>query len=55
MATNLRETFVAANQRFMEAFGRGDAGGLASTYTRDAKLLPPNSDVVTGSQAIQEF
>ena len=55
MATNVRETIGAANERFMEAFGRGDAAGLASTYTRDAKLLPPNSDVVTGNQAIQEF
>ena len=42
----------AANRRFMEAFGRGDAASVAQLYTSTAQLLPANSDVVAGTPAI---
>jgi uncharacterized protein (TIGR02246 family) len=45
----------AANRRFMEAFGRGDAASVAQLYTSTAQLLPANSDVVAGTPAIQSF
>ena len=45
----------AANHRFMEAFGRGDAASVAQLYTSGAQLLPANSDVVAGTSAIQSF
>lgn len=51
----MRQEIEAANAIFMAAFGRGDAAGLAALYTADGQLLPTNSDVVSGSAAIQEF
>lgn len=44
-----------ANNRFLVAFNSGDAELLAENYTEDGKLLPPNSDEVTGREAIMEF
>jgi uncharacterized protein (TIGR02246 family) len=43
------------NDQLAAALGRGDASGCAAVYTEDAKLLPPNSPLVTGKQAIQAF
>jgi ketosteroid isomerase-like protein len=39
----------------MEAFGRGDAAGVARLYTPSAQLLPAHSDFVEGIAAIQRF
>ena len=54
-ATVLRATIAAPIEQFMAAFSRGDAAGAAAVYTADAQVLPPNSDVITGQQAIQTF
>ena len=54
-ATGAREAIMAANEKFMDAFGRGDAAGLAALYTEDGQVMPPNSDFVKGRQAVQEF
>jgi uncharacterized protein (TIGR02246 family) len=54
-STEVRRAIEAANAEFMSLFGRGDAAGMAAGYTRDGQVLPPNSDVVTGKQAIQAF
>ncbi len=43
----------ATNRQFEEAFARGDAAGCAAVYTDDAKILPPDSPVLTGKQAAQ--
>ena len=45
----------AANAMFMELFSAGDAAGLAALYTEDGMVLPPNSDFVKGTEAIQGF
>jgi len=50
-----REAIVAAEQVFQNTFNRGDAAGVAAQYTDDGQLLPPNSDILTGKQAIQGF
>lgn len=50
-----RAEITAANARFMEAFARGDAAGTAACYTSDGQLLPNHSNVVAGTQAIEEF
>lgn len=42
---------IAANQKFMDAYGKG-ATTMGDFYTTDAQLFPPNSDVVKGNQAI---
>lgn len=46
---------TTVNQGFMESFNQGDAKALVSNYTADAKLYPSNSDVVTGTDAIEGF
>ena len=45
----------AADDQFSAAFAEQDAQALASLYTADAKLLPPNSDFVSGRAGIQTF
>jgi len=45
----------AANDRWGAFFTSGDAAGLASLYTDDGRLLPPNHPVVTGHKNIQAF
>jgi uncharacterized protein (TIGR02246 family) len=44
-----------ANEGFTTAFAAQDAGALASLYTSDGQLLPPNSDFVEGQDAIRAF
>jgi uncharacterized protein (TIGR02246 family) len=54
-STGIREAIEAADENFMAAFNRGDAGGLADLYTQNGQLLPTGSDFVTGKTAIQAF
>jgi len=54
-ATEIRAGILAANATFMAAFSRGDAAACAACYTEQGQVLPPNSDVITGQQAIQTF
>ena len=51
----VRDAIVAAGARFMTAFRSGDAAAVAACYTRDAQLLPANSDAVAGTEAITAF
>jgi len=39
----------------MTAFSQGDAAGLVTLYTENGQVLPPNSEFVTGKEAIQNF
>jgi uncharacterized protein (TIGR02246 family) len=55
MAANPRSQISAANAEFMVAFKRGDAAGMAASYTTDALLMPPHSDFVRGTAAIRAF
>jgi uncharacterized protein (TIGR02246 family) len=41
--------------RFEALFDAGDAAGMASFYTEDAKLLAENADLVQGRAAIEQF
>ena len=34
---------------------RGDAAAVAAMYSTDAKVLPPQSDIVSGKQSIEKF
>jgi len=45
----------AANDAFVAAWQQKDAATVAASYTSDAEVLPPNSDIVTGQGAIQAF
>jgi ketosteroid isomerase-like protein len=39
----------------MEAFGKGDATAIANLYTKAGSVLPPNSEVIRGIEAIRGF
>ena len=52
-SNDVHNAIVAANKIFMDNFSRGDAAGLAALYTENAQFLPPNSDFVSGKEAIQ--
>lgn len=51
----IRQAIAAANDRFMDAFARRDAAGMAALYTADGQLMPAHSDFVNGTAAIQAF
>jgi uncharacterized protein (TIGR02246 family) len=51
----VRQAIEANNLKFGDAVRMGDASVLAALYTEDAKILPPNSDMITGSEGIQAF
>ena len=55
MTNKLHSDIDAANERFMEAFRQCDADALATLYTSNGQLLPPQSDFVTGPEAIRSF
>jgi uncharacterized protein (TIGR02246 family) len=52
---NITSEIEEANKGFMAAFNNGDVKALARNYTNSAKLYPPNSDVVEGQEAIEDF
>lgn len=54
-STEVRDAIAAANLKFMETFSKGDAAGMAALYTENGQILPPNSETVAGSQALQAF
>jgi ketosteroid isomerase-like protein len=45
----------AANAQFAALAAKGDGAGLATLYATDGQILPPGSDVVRGTEAIQKF
>lgn len=51
----LRKEIAEANDQFMAAVGQQDAAAVAALYTKEGQVLPPNSDFVTGREAIQGF
>ena len=54
-ATDIGAAIAAPIAHFTEAFRRGDAAGATAVYTEDGQVLPPNSAILTGKQAIQAF
>lgn len=51
----VRQAIEANNLKFGEAVRMGDAALLAALYTEDGQLFPPNSEIITGREAIQAF
>ena len=51
----IHEAFLSVCKQFETSFNQGDAEGLASLYTEDAKILPPNMDMLEGKDSIQAF
>lgn len=54
-SNDIQNTIAAANDKFMANFKSRDAASMAALYTEDGQVLPPNSDFVTGHEAIQAF
>lgn len=52
---NVIDEIRAANRSFMDLFKQADAAGVAALYTHDARLLPPDSPMMTGTDAIRSF
>jgi uncharacterized protein (TIGR02246 family) len=50
-----RAAIEAANQKFVAAFNKQDATGVAAAYSPDANAFPPNSPIVKGRPAIQKM
>ncbi len=55
MSTEIRNAIATVNQKFLSAFSRGDAAGLAATYTSNGQALPTNSDIIEGRTALEGF
>lgn len=51
----VRNAIEENNLKFGDAVRQGDAIALAALYTEDATLLPPDSEMIKGSPAIEEF
>jgi uncharacterized protein (TIGR02246 family) len=51
----VRQAIEAANAKFGEAVRAGDAAMLASYYTEDATLMPPNSEMIEGRSGVEAY
>jgi len=45
----------AGEKQWLAAFNAGDAEGVAAMYDERARLMPPNSDLLEGRDAIEPF
>lgn len=52
---DIQAAIEAANRAFMDAYGQGDAAGVAALYTEDGMLLPPQQGPVEGREPIRTF
>ena len=55
MQQTLEMAIETGNRKFMDAFNKGDAAGLANCYTEQARILPPASEMMQGRAAIRNF
>ncbi|HMJ46474.1 MAG TPA: hypothetical protein VK498_04050 [Ferruginibacter sp.] len=51
--SSLQKTINDKNNDFAKAFINGDNTAMVNHYTKDAKLFPPNANVVIGCDAIR--
>ena len=51
----VRQLIEEANVNFGEAVRAGDATALASLYTEDATILPPNSEMIQGREGVEAY
>lgn len=54
-ARDVKADIDAANAKFVAAFNKGDAAGVAELYIEQATALPPGAPVAKGRTAIQAF
>jgi ketosteroid isomerase-like protein len=51
----VRDAFTSICQQFQKSIEQGDLGNIGNLYTEDAKILPPNMDMLEGRDTIQKF
>ena len=51
----LRTAIEANTRQFIEAFNKGDAAAVANMYAINARVLPPNGEMVEGRANIQKY
>ena len=51
----VQQLIEEANIKFGEALRQGDAAAVANLYTDDARLLPPNSEIIQGKLEVETF
>jgi len=54
-ARDIKADIDAANAKFVAAFNKGDAAGVAQLYTEQATVMPPGAPLAKGRSAIQAF
>jgi len=52
---NMKNIISRQNEIFMKTFNNGDYEGMASLYTEDGQMLPPNGKVIIGKSGIGDF
>ena len=51
----VRQSIEEANVKFGDASRAGDATALASLYAEDARILPPNSEMIQGREGVEAY
>jgi uncharacterized protein (TIGR02246 family) len=52
----IQQAMAATNDLFnREVFGNRNFAALRDIYTRDARILPPGAEMISGREAIQKF
>jgi uncharacterized protein (TIGR02246 family) len=54
-AAQSKATIQKADDKWSEAFNKGDTAALAAMYTEDAYVLPPGAEIIKGRSAIGAF
>ncbi len=55
VAQTAADEIEKAQQQYLKAFNEGDAEALARMSTERAILLPPNTEMIEGREAIKEY
>jgi uncharacterized protein (TIGR02246 family) len=50
-----KQNIEAGEKAWLTAFNGGDAAGVAALYTEDARLMPPEAEILEGRGAIEPF
>lgn len=53
--TQGKASISQSNLNFMKAFKAGDSTGVADSYAKDAKIMPPNRSAISGKADIKKF
>ena len=51
----VRDALTSICQEFKKSIEQGDLRNIGNLYTEDAKILPPNMDMLEGRDSIQTF